>query len=222
MVFLQQVQQEIDKRIREACTTTDVVVQSGPPGPPGTPGAPGYPGYKGEKGAPGKPGPRGLFDSIKAQGANGHQRPNGSQIVNGVTEGDPGDIDFSVEKEDATPTNQPKYKGNKVNMGAVYPPVQNLECGVLPKISVFPVSLEVFIDEPATLYCWVQGQSHTNTTWRKLGGMLSNDSVVEGDVLHISSVRRWHVGSYVCTAHTNHGIVKAISTLQVKGARSIY
>ena len=102
-------------------------------------------------------------------------------------------------------------------MSTMGPQGQKIECHVLPKISVFPDSLEVFINEPATFYCWLQGQSSTNTTWRKLGGTLSNDSVVEGDVLHISSVRGWHVGSYVCTAHANHGTLKAISTLQVKG-----
>ena len=49
LLSLQQIRNEIDKKLTHACRTTDKVCQTGPPGPPGDPGALGYPGYKGEK-----------------------------------------------------------------------------------------------------------------------------------------------------------------------------
>ena len=55
-ITLQQVRQEINKKITQSCSVNNKICQTGPPGPPG---AHGYPGYKGEIGAPGKTGPQG-------------------------------------------------------------------------------------------------------------------------------------------------------------------
>ena len=35
--------------------------------------------------------------------------------------------------------------------------------------------------------------------------------------LHINNVQRSHVGSYMCTANTGYGILKAFSRLRLKG-----
>ncbi|KAJ7370455.1 hypothetical protein OS493_032346 [Desmophyllum pertusum] len=78
-ISLQQIRQEIDKKLSEACTNTDKLCQVGPQGPQGDPGNHGYPGYKGEKGAPGIPGPQGPLGTTGAQGPSGKLGPVGLQ-----------------------------------------------------------------------------------------------------------------------------------------------
>ena len=90
------------------------------------------------------------------------------------------------------------------------------ECVVPLKISAYPVSQEVFVDEPVIFYCWVQGHLSSKITWSKLGGTLS-DATVEDGALRISNVRRSHAGSYMCTAQTGLGMFRIISRLQIKG-----
>ncbi|XP_078383907.1 uncharacterized protein LOC144666363 isoform X1 [Oculina patagonica] len=105
------------------------------------------------------------------------------------------------------------FKGNKGSMG-----LQGLkgECIISPKISVYPVSLDVFINETATFYCWVDGQTSKKITWSKLVDALSNDTTVKDGILSINNVQRSHDGSYMCTAYTGHGILKTFSSLKVK------
>jgi len=45
---------------------------------------------------------------------------------------------------------------------------------------------------------------------------LFNNTVAQDGVLHITNVTRYHVGSYMCTAYTSYGILKAISGLHIK------
>ena len=106
------------------------------------------------------------------------------------------------------------HKGNKGSIGVQGP---KGECIVFPKINVFPVSLEVFVNETATFYCWVDGQISTKIAWCKLGGPLFNDTAVKDGILRINNVQRSHVGSYMCTAYTGYGILKAINSLRLKG-----
>ena len=91
------------------------------------------------------------------------------------------------------------------------------ECVVPPKIIVYPASQEVFINETAIFFCWVQGQTSSKITWSKLGGTLSDAAVKDG-VLGINSVQRSHVGSYMCAAHTGLGIFRIVGSLLVKGS----
>jgi hypothetical protein len=107
-------------------------------------------------------------------------------------------------------------KGNKGNRGYIGLQGPKGECIVDPKISIYPVSQEVFINTTTTFYCWVDGQTSKQITWSKLGGALSYTTVKDG-ALHINNVQRSHVGSYICTAYTGHGIFKAISNLHLKG-----
>ena len=107
---LQQIRQEIDKRLTQACTNTDKLCQTGPQGPPGDPGAPGYPGYKGEKGALGKPGPRGPLGRSGVQGTSGKQGPKGSRGVKGE-KGDKGPIGSPGNIGDLGPMGKPGQKG---------------------------------------------------------------------------------------------------------------
>ncbi|CAH3143480.1 unnamed protein product, partial [Pocillopora meandrina] len=172
-----------------SCSVNNKICQTGPPGPPG---AHGYPGYKGEKGVTGKTGSRGPPGPIGAPGASGKRGPVGPQGV----KGDKGD----------------KGKGSRGLVGIQGPKGQ---CVVPPKISVYPVSQEVFVDEPVIFYCWVQGHLSSKITWRKLGDTLS-DAIVEDGALRISNVQRSHAGSYVCTAHTGLGIFRIISRLRLK------
>ncbi|RMX55767.1 hypothetical protein pdam_00020913 [Pocillopora damicornis] len=87
--------------------------------------------------------------------------------------------------------------------------------GMEKHIIVYPVSHEVFINETAIFFCWVQSQTSSKITWRKLGGTLS-DATVENGALRINSVQRSHVGSYMCTAHTGLGIFRIVGRLLVK------
>ena len=87
---------------------------------------------------------------------------------------------------------------------------------------MFPMSLDVFINETALLNCWLDSQTSTEITWTKLGGALLNDIAVKDDVLRINSVQRSHVGTYICTAHTGFGILQAICRLQLKGIYLIF
>ena len=218
-ITLQQIRQEIDNKLSQVCNPTGQLCQTGPPGPPG---ALGYPGYKGEKGAPGKTGPRGPLGPIGAPGASGIRGPIGPQGVKGEKgnegpvgapgiKGETGPIGRSGEKGSIGLKGQ---KGRKGSVGIQGPKGQ---CVVPPKIRVYPVSQEVFINETATFHCWVHGQTSNKIAWRKLGGVILNDNVVEKGTLQISNVQRSHVGSYMCTAYTGHGIFKSISILQVKG-----
>ncbi|KAJ7370062.1 Hemicentin-1 [Desmophyllum pertusum] len=107
------------------------------------------------------------------------------------------------------------FKGNQGSKGFMGLQGPKGQCIVSPKISVFPESLEVFVKKSATFHCWVQGATSKKITWRKLG-----DTAVVGGaaVLHINHVQRSHVGSYICTAYTGHGNLKAVSSLRVKAA----
>ena len=109
-------------------------------------------------------------------------------------------------------------KGNKGNRGFTGIQGPKGECSVPPKIFVSPESQYVFVNKPATFYCWVQGHMSKKITWSKLGSTLSHNSATDG-VLHISNVQRSHAGSYLCTVLTNYGIIRLVATLGVKGKR---
>ena len=106
------------------------------------------------------------------------------------------------------------HKGNKGSIGVKGP---KGECIITQKINVSPVSQEVFVSEAATFYCWVSGQMSKRITWRKIGGSLLTDTTSQDGILHINSVQKSDVGSYMCTVYTGHGILKAIGRLQLKG-----
>ena len=225
---LQQIRNEIDKKFTHACSTTNKVCQTGPPGPPGDPGALGYPGYKGEKGAPGKTGPRGLLGHKGVQGMRGMQGPNGPQGIKGE-KGEKGSTGSPGQKGDVGPMGRPGIKGsvglkgNKGRMGSIGIQGSKGECVMAPKIVVFPESLDVFMNKQATIYCWVQGVSYYTITWRKLGGSASIQTFTQNGnrVLRISGVTRSHIGLFMCTASTSHGILKATSRLRLKGLQSV-
>ena len=212
-ITLQQVRQEINNKFNKSCNNK--ICQTGPPGPTG---AHGYPGYKGEKGATGKIGSRGPPGPIGAPGASGKRGPEGPFGVKG-DKGDKGSP--GIRGETGTKGRQGQQgsiglKGSKGSRGLVGIQGPKGECVVPLKISVYPVSQEVFVDEPVIFYCWVQGHLSSKITWRKLGGTLSNATVEDG-ALRISSVQRSHAGSYMCTAHTGLGMFRIISRLHIKG-----
>ena len=210
----------------QACTNTNKLCQTGPQGLPGDPGAPGYPGYKGEKGAPGKPGPRGPLGRTGVHGARGKQGHKGSQGDKGE-KGDKGPIGSPGNKGDVGPMGQPGHKGstgikgNKGHRGSIGFQGPKGECVTSPKIFVFPESLEVFINKEANFYCLVQSTTSKKVTWSKLGGTVFTNTATQGGVLRISNVTRSHVGLYMCTAYTTHGILRAVGSLHLKGTTSI-
>ena len=217
-ITLRQVRQEINNKFNQSCNVNNKICQTGPPGPPG---AHGYPGYKGEKGATGKTGSRGRPGPIGAPGASGKRGPLGPQGVKG-DKGDKGSVGApGIRGETGTKGRQGQqgsigFKGSKGSRGLVGIQGPKGECVVPLKISAYPVSQEVFVNEPVIFYCWVQGHLSSKITWRKLGGTLSNVTVEDG-ALRISSVQRSHAGSYMCTGQTGLGMFRIISRLHVKG-----
>ena len=215
-ISLQQIRQEIDQKVKEVCNAGAKLCQEGPQRPPGEPVSQGEPGYKGEKGEPGKPGPRGPFGPVVSVG------PIGPQGVKGV-KGEEGIIGLTGMKGEEGLMGVPGekgstgVKGSKGNRGSMGVKGAKGECIVPPKISVFPVSQDVFLNRAATFYCWVHGVSYTKTMWQRLGGGLAKDTVVHGGVLHIRSVQRSHAASYLCKVHTGNGTFRAIGTLRIKG-----
>ena len=221
-ISLQQVRQEIKEKLSQACTSKNKICQVGPPGPKGDLGPNGYPGYKGEKGASGISGPQGPSGpkgNPGPQGRQGRQGPQGIKGDMGVEgprgfPGVKGEIGFMGRRGEKGSTG---LKGDKGNSGYTGLQEPKRECIIDPKISIYPVSHEVFINTPAIFYCWVDGQTSKQITWSKLGGVLASDITVKGDVLHISNVQKSHSGSYLCTAITDYGTLRAIGTLGVKG-----
>ena len=217
-ITLQQVRQEINNKLNQSCSVNNKICQTGPPGPPG---ALGYPGYKGEKGATGKTGLRGRSGAIGAPGTSGKRGAVGPQGVKG-DKGDKGSVGApGIKGETGTKGRQGQQgsiglKGSKGSRGLVGIQGPKGECVVPLKISVYPVSQEVFVDEPVIFCCWVQGHLSSKITWRKLGGTLSNATAEDG-TLRISSVQRSHAGLYTCTAHTGLGMFRILSRLHVKG-----
>ena len=217
-ITLQQVRQEINNKFNKSCSVNNKICQTGPPGPPG---AHGYPGYKGEKRATGKTGSRGPSGPIGAPGVSGKRGPEGPQGIKG-DKGDKGSVGArGIRGETGTKGRQGQkgsigFKGSKGSRGLVGIQGPKGECVVPLKISVYPVSQEVFVNEPVIFYCWVQGHLSSKITLRKLAGTLS-DATTEDGALRISSVQRSHAGLYMCTAHTGLGILIIISRLHVKG-----
>ena len=219
---LQQVRREIKEKLSQACTSKNKICQVGPPGPKGDPGPNGYPGYKGEKGAPGISGPQGPSGhkgNPGPQGRQGRQGPQGIKGDMGVEgprglPGVKGDIGFMGRRGEKGSTG---LKGNKGDTGYTGLKEPKRECIVDPKISIYPVSQEVFINTTAIFYCWVDGQTSKQITWSKLGGALLKDTTVKDGALYINNVQRSHVGSYMCAAYTDYGILKAISSVTLKG-----
>ena len=204
------------------CSTADKLCQTGQQGLKGEKGALGYPGYKGEKGAPGKTGPRGPKGLTGTQGIRGKQGPTGSQGSNGE-KGEEGAVGSRGAKGDTGRMGPPGekgsvgFKGNKGNRGFTGIQGPKGECVVPPKIFVSPESQYVFLNKPATFYCWVQGQSFKKITWRKLEGNLLRDISTTNGILHINNVQRSHTGSYLCMVVTSYGIFRAVTTLGIKG-----
>ena len=143
------------------------------------------------------------------QGVNGNKGDKGSVGATGI-KGETGAKGLQGRKGSIG------SKGNKGNKGSVGIQGPKGECVVHMRINVYPVSQEVFAGETAIFYCWVQGQTSSTITWRKLGGVLS-DATVEDGALRISKVQRSHVGSYMCTAYTGLGMLRTIGRLQIKG-----
>lgn len=190
-------------------------------GSKGSSGAPGYPGYKGEKGAPGETGPQGPLGCTGVQGDRGKQGPTGPQGPQGE-KGEQGSIGSSGEKGDVGqmgPIGQKGaigLKGNKGSKGVTGIQGQKGECVVSPKVTVFPEHQSVFVNKQAMIYCWVQGTTAATTSWGSLGGTLIN-TLTQNGVLRIRNVTTAHAGLYICTAHTGHGTLKAVSRLDIKG-----
>ena len=209
VLSLQQIREGIDQKFTQACTTADKLCQTGQEGP------------KGEKGAPGKTGPRGPKGLTGTQGIRGKQGPTGSQGFKGV-KGEEGAVGSRGAKGDTGRMGPPGLKGStgikgsKGNRGFTGIQGPKGECVVPPRISVSPDSQYVFLNKPATFYCWVQGHLSKKITWRKLGGSFSHDSTADG-VLHIKNVQRSHIGSYLCTVFTNYGVFRALTILGIKG-----
>ena len=109
------------------------------------------------------------------------------------------------------------FKGNKGNRGFTGIQGPKGECVVPPKIFVSPESQYVFLNKPATFYCWVQGHLPKKITWRKLEGNSHRDISTTNGLLHINNVQRSHNGSYLCTVFTNYGIFRAVAILGIKG-----
>ena len=109
------------------------------------------------------------------------------------------------------------FPGNKGNRGVTGIQGPKGECVVPPKIFVSPESQYLFLNKPATFYCWVQGQSFKKITWRKLEGNLLRDISTTDGILHINNVQRSHAGSYLCTVVTSYGMFRAVTTLGIKG-----
>ena len=217
-ITLQQVRREISNKLNQSCSVNNKICQTGPPGPPG---AHGYPGYKGEKGATGKTGTRGPWGPIGAPGVSGKRGPEGPQGVKG-DKGDKGSVGArGIRGETGTKGRKGQkgsigLKGSKGSRGLVGIQGPKGECVVPLKISAYPVSQEVFVDEPVIFYGWVQGHLSSKITLRKLAGTLS-DATTEDGALRISSIQRSHAGLYMCTAHTGLGMFRIISRLHVKG-----
>ena len=194
-ITLQQVRQEINNKFNKSCSVNNKICQTGPPGPPG---AHGYPGYKGEKRATGKTGTRGPWGPIGAPGVSGKRGPEGPQGVKG-DKGDKGSVGArGIRGETGTKGRKGQkgsigLKGSKGSRGLVGIQGPKGECVVPLKISVYPVSQEVFVDEPVIFYCWVQGHLSSKITLRKLAGTLS-DATTEDGALRISSIQRSHAG----------------------------
>ncbi|RMX45209.1 hypothetical protein pdam_00021082 [Pocillopora damicornis] len=216
-ITLQQVRQEINNKFNKSCSVNNKICQTGPPGPPS---AHGYPGYKREKRATGKTGTRGPSGPIGAPGVSGKRGPEGPQGVKG-DKGDKGSVGArEIRGETGTKGRKGQkvsigLKGSKGSRGLVGIQGPKGECVVPLKISAYPVSQEVFVDEPVIFYCWVQGHLSSKITLRKLAGTLS-DATTEDGALRISSVQRSHAGLYMCTAHTGLGMFRIISRLHVK------
>ena len=222
VLSLKQIRQEIDKKFTQACTTADKLCQTGQEGPKGEKGAPGYPGYKGEKGAPGKTGPRGILGPKGTKGIRGTQGPTGAQGFKGV-KGEEGAVGSRGAKGDTGLMGPPGLrgstgiKGSKGNRGFTGIQGPKGECVVPPKISVSPGSQYVFLNKPATFYCWVQGHLSQKITWRKLEGNSHREISTTNGILHINNVQRSHTGSYLCTVVTSYGTFRAVTILGVKG-----
>ena len=171
---------------------------------------------------PGVTRPQGPLGPIGASGPSGKQGRQGPQGIKGDmgTEGPRG---IPGVKGDVGPVGRTGakgsigLKGNKGNRGYTGLQGPKGECIVDPKISIYPVSQEVFINTTAIFYCWVNGQTSKQITWSKLGGALLKDTTVKDGALHINNVQRTHVGSYMCTVYTGHGNLKAITSLRLKG-----
>ena len=223
-ISLQQIRQEIDRKLSQVCTAKDKLCRAGPQGPPGDPGAHGYPGYKGEKGAPGMPGPQGPLGRTGAQGPSGKQGRQGTQGIKGE-KGQKGSVGPAGVKGDVGAMGRPGekgsigFKGDKGNRGTMGLRGPKGQLVVSPKIRIFPVSQEVSINQSAVFYCWVDGHTTLKATWRKLGGA-SIDESKNSDVLHIKNVKRSHAGSYSCSLLTGYGIFRVISTLKIRGTKN--
>ena len=194
----------------------------------GQQGSTGTKGLKGEKGEVGAVGSRGVkgdtgrMGSPGEKGSIGFKGNKGNRGFTGI-QGPKGSIGFKGNKGNRgfTGIQGPKgsigFKGNKGNRG--FTGIQGLkgECVVPPKIFVSPESQYVFVNKPATFYCWVQGQSFKKITWRKLEGNLLRDISTTNGILHINYVQRSHTGSYLCTVVTSYGIFRAVTLLGIKG-----
>ena len=218
-ITLQQVHQEIKEKLSQACTSKHKICQEGLPGPKGDAGPRGY---KGKRGAPGVTGPQGPLGPIGAPGPSGKQGRPGPQGIKGDM-GAEGPRGIPGVKGAVRQIGRPGekgsigLKGNKGNRGYTGLQGPKGECIVDPKIRIYPVSQEVFINTPAIFYCWVDGQTSKQITWSKLGGALLKDTTVKDGALHINNVQRSHVGLYMCTANTGYGILKSISSVKLKG-----
>ena len=201
--------------------------EEGAVGSSGTKGVTGSMSPPGEKGAPGKTGPRGPLGLKGNQGIRGKQGPTGAKGFKG-DKGEVGGVGSPGAKGDTGPIGPPGLaglnglKGTKGHRGYTGIQGQKGECVVPPKIFVSPESQYVFLNKPATFYCWVQGQSFKKITWRKLEGNVFRDISTTDGILHINYVQRSHPGSYLCTVVTDYGIFRAVTILGIKGKTLLF
>ncbi|XP_022791046.1 collagen alpha-1(XVI) chain-like [Stylophora pistillata] len=217
-INIQQVREEINNKLSEVCKSSNSICQAGPPGPPG---ALGYPGYKGEKGAPGREGPPGPSGPIGAQGLGGIRGPVGPQGVKG-NKGDKGSVGATgIKGETGAKGLQGRKgsigsKGNKGNKGSVGIQGPKGECVVPMRISVYPVSQEVFAGETAIFYCWVQatGSPPPRIEWYRAQKQSVSIPVNQEDrCLLVNTDKENAEGDYICRATSRLGLAETVTTV---------
>lgn len=88
---------------------------------------------------------------------------------------------------------------------------------VAPTAVVIPNIQTIEEGQRTRLLCKVTGSPKPVVEWNRVGGVLDNNHIIEGNVLRVVNVTTADEGVYVCIAENKKGVEQATAVIIVKG-----
>lgn len=103
-----------------------------------------------------------------------------------------------------------------VEKASIHVMITLADTAIPPTASVFPDEITVKEGHTAVITCEIDGNPLPTVSWNRVGGVLRDNHVINGNQLMIVNITEEDEGMYVCIAQNKKGVKQATSILQVE------